>query len=276
MKRIKDFIKDLWHVLRLPEMLILPGNLAFFLILSLAPIITLFGMIASTLSLSTSSIIHFIGNIIPNGVMDILEPFFNGSGLNASNILFVIIGFFVASNGPDSLITASNILYQNKNKNYLFRRIKAIFMTFWMLLLFIFILLVMAFGSFILTKLLTFGPLGHFIANNYMIITVIKLGLAFFMIFVTIKILYTMAPDMKLKSKFVNRGALFATVTIMLLTSIYSFYVTNIAHYDMIYGGLANIAILMLLIYFVSYIIVLGIAINHNYYKYKVEMNNNE
>ena len=78
--------------------------------------------------------------------------------------------------------------------------------------------------------------------------------------------------DKKIKSKFVNYGALFATFAIIIVTTFYSIYVNNVAHYDVIYGGLANIAILMLLIYIISYIIVLGIAINHNYYE--IEMNN--
>lgn len=262
---MKKFLADLWQVIRLPEMLILPGNLAFFLILSLAPILTLFGMIASSLSLSTSSITNALGNIVPSGVMDILLPFFN-SGLSFSNFVFIFVGFFVASNGPDSLIIASNILYKNKPKNYIYRRIKAIFMTFWLLLLLVFALLVMAFGSFILNNVLTFGVIGKFISNNYVIITIVKVLITFVIIFFVIKILYTMAPDQKIKSKYVNYGALFATLSIMILTGGYSFYVTNIANYDIIYGSLANIAILMLLVYFISYIIVLGIAINHNYY----------
>lgn len=266
---MKKFLTDLWKVIRLPEMLILPGNLAFFLILSLAPILTLFGMISSALSLSTSGITNALQSVVPSGVMEILLPFFDG-GLSVTNFVFIIVGFFVASNGPDSLITASNILYKNKPKNYIYRRIKALFMTFWLILLFVFTLIVMAFGSFILNNVLTFGVIGRFIANNYVIITIVKVLIAFVMIFFIIKILYTMAPDQKIKSKYVNYGALFATLSIMVLTGGYSFYVTNIANYDVIYGSLANIAILMLLVYFISYIIVLGIAINHNYYENKM------
>ena len=267
MKRIKEFIKSLWNVLRLPEMLILPGNLAFYLILSLPPIISLFGIISSFFNLSTESISSFVGNIIPREVVEILSSFSNGSGLETANIIFVITGFYIASNGSDSLIVASNTLYKKENKNYVFRRIKAIFMTFWLILLFIIVLVFMAFGSFILTKLLSFTVLGSFIINNYFIITLLKILLSFIITFMTIKILYTMAPDTKIKSHYVNYGAFFSTVAIMLVTGIYSFYVTNFAHYDVLYGSLANIAILMLLIYFISYIIVLGIAINHNYYK---------
>ncbi len=272
MKKIKKFLIDLWHVLRLPEMLILPGNLAFFLILSLAPLISLFGLVASSLSLSTSSITNYVSNFVPKEVIEILLPFIDGSGINITNIVLVVTGFFVASNGPDSIITASNFLYKTENKNYIYRRVKAIFMTFWLLLLFIFALIVLAFGSFILNKLLSFGILGEFISNNYIIIVLIKTIIAFIMIFLTIKIIYTIAPDKTIKSKYVNYGTLFATFAIIIITTIYSVYVNNIAHYDIIYGGLANIAILMLLIYIISYIIVLGIAINHNYYEN--EMNN--
>ena len=145
-------------------------------------------------------------------------------------------------------------------------------MTFWLLILFVVTLIVLAFGSFILTKLSEFGILGEFIASNYLVILIVKTLISFVTIFLIIKIVYTLAPDQKIKSKYVNYGSLFATISIILVSTIYSFYVNNIAHYDIIYGSLANIAILMLLVYFISYIIVLGIAINHNYY----EMNNKE
>ena len=181
--------------------------------------------------------------------------------------MLVIIGFMVASNGPDSLIIASNFLYKTENKNYIYRKIKSIFITFWMLILFVIILVVLAFGSFILNKLSTFDIIGNFIVNNYTIIILIKTLIAFVIIFITIKIIYTMAPDKKIKSKYVNYGALFATIAIIVISTIYSAYVNNIAHYDIIYGSLANIIILMLLVYFISYVIILGIAINSNYYK---------
>lgn len=267
MQKIKSYLIDLWKVLRLPEMLILPGNLAFFLVLSLAPIITLFGMITSMLSLSVDSIVNFFNNVLPSSITDILVSFLNNSELNTGNILFLIVGFYVASNGTDSLITAANILYKSDHENYIKRKIKAVLMNFWLIILFIVILILLAFGSFILTKLLSFSVIGKFIANNYALITIIKLIVAFIFIFITIKIIYTMAPNKKIKSKYVNLGALFATLSIMVVTSVYSFYVTNIAHYDVIYGSLATIAILMLLIYFISYIIVLGMAINNKYYK---------
>lgn len=267
MQKLKLFITNLWHLLRLPEMLILPGNLAFYLILSLAPLITLFSIISSSLSISIDGFVNFFGSAIPSSVTELLMPLVDGSGLNAGNFIFTTLGFYIASNGQDSLIIAANMLYETEQSSYIKRKVKAIFLTIWILILFLVILLLMAFGSFILTKILTFGVIGKFISQNYSLITAIKLLLAFVVIFMFIKLIYTMAPDIKLKSKYVNFGALFATLAIMVVTSIYSFYVNNLAHYDAIYKGLASIAILMLLIYIISYILVLGMVINKNYYK---------
>lgn len=265
MKNVKKFILELYRILRLPEMLILPGNLAFFLFMSLVPIINLIGLIASSFSLSTGVLVEFISSNLPSGVVDILIPFIDGSNLTTANIIFVVIGFYVASNGPDSLITASNILYKLDNDVYIFRRTKALFMTFWLVLLIVFVLVFLGFGNLILSWLLNLNVLGGFISKNYEIITILKYLIAFLFIFFLIKILYTLAPNKNIKSKYMNKGAFFSTISIMLVTAIYSFYVTNIAHYDVMYGSLANLTILVFFLYLISYILVLGIAINYNY-----------
>lgn len=261
---MKKYIKDLWEVLRTPEMLILPGNIAFYVILSLAPLITLLGIITSSLSLPINNIVSFLSNVIPAEIIDILIPFIDGSGINTWNILFVFLGLFVVSNSMDSLIVASNLLYKNNNSNYFLRRVKAILLTICLLVLFIFAIIVMAFGRLILTKILTFGVIGKFISNHYAIISITKLLIAFLIIFVIIRTIYIISLDVKIKAKSVNIGALFATLFIIIVTELYSIYVNNIAHYDVLYGGLASIAILMFLIYLISYIIVMGIIINYN------------
>ena len=76
-----------------------------------------------------------------------------------------------------------------------------------------------------------------------------------------------MAPDMNLKSKSVNKGAIFATLSFSIITAVYSYYVTYFSNYDIIYGSLTGIVLLMIYIYILSVIFVIGIAINSNSYK---------
>ena len=76
-----------------------------------------------------------------------------------------------------------------------------------------------------------------------------------------------MAPDSRVPSKYVNKGAVFTTIGLVISTSMYSYYANNIADYSYIYGNLANIMILMVLFFVIAYFIVAGIAINANIYE---------
>ena len=76
-----------------------------------------------------------------------------------------------------------------------------------------------------------------------------------------------MAPDKRISSHYVKKGALFTTIGWIVVTSIYSYYANNLANYDLWYGGLSNIIVLMIWIYILAYILVLGIAINTNNYE---------
>ena len=86
-----------------------------------------------------------------------------------------------------------------------------------------------------------------------------------------IKLLYTMAPDKHIASKYVNKGAVFTTVGWLIVTAVYSYYANNVANYNLFYGGLSGLVILMMWIYIIAYIFVIGIAINTNDYHYLEE-----
>ena len=71
-----------------------------------------------------------------------------------------------------------------------------------------------------------------------------------------------MAPDDNVPSKCTTRGSLFTTLGLVLSTAIYSLYVNNVAHYDVLYGGLSHFVVLMIWFYIIAYIITIGIALN--------------
>ena len=48
----------------------------------------------------------------------------------------------------------------------------------------------------------------------------------------------------------------------MLATQIYSGWVGNFAHYDIFYGSISNIIILLMWVYILAYIFVIGLIIN--------------
>ena len=103
------------------------------------------------------------------------------------------------------------------------------------------------------------------------IIAVLKGPIAWLIIFCFIKIIYTMAPDRKIPSSFVNKGAIFTSIGWVIATYAYSYYISNFAHYNVFYGGLSNVIILMLWVYLLAYIFTIGMALNHNEEKEQLE-----
>lgn len=267
MERIKRICTKMFKLICKPEMLILPGHLAFFLVLSIIPIITLIGFIASFFSISIDTFVGLLNDSLPEAVSSLLLPYISGKGIDLNIISFTFIGFLLASNGAHSIIVASNTLYELKQSPYLNRRIKAIFLTILLVLLILFILLVLGFGNKILRFILSLGFLSSISEYVLDLFILLKWPIALLFIFIVIKLLYTVAPDSYIKSKYVNRGAFISTIGITLVTLVYSYYVSNFSNYDLFYGGLSNIIVLMMWVYIVSYILIIGIAFNASSYK---------
>ena len=270
MRKIKNYLKKLYEIIMTPSMSYLPGNIAFFLVLSIFPILTLIGIIASKFSLDVNTLIDLIDISLPSKVSEILATFIQGKGFDSNIFLFMTIGFFLASNGADAIILASNNLYGFPNSDYLKRRIKAIFIIILIILLFIFMLGFLAFGNHILHIVLSLIKDQSLVKLIYYIFIIIKWPFALFIIFFSVKLIYTITPDWKIMSKHTTKGAIFTTISWIIVMQIYSFWVNNLANYDLFYGSISNIIILMLTTYLISYILVIGIAINVKSYEYKV------
>lgn len=267
MNLTKRYLKKLFNICKKPEMKILPGNIAFFLVLSIFPIITLCGYLASFFSISVDSIVDLMGQALPNEITKVLVPYITGYGMDFHIGFYVIIGYIVASNGAHSIIVSCNTLYGLEHSNYLARRIKSLFITILLVTLFVFTLLVLAFGNTILKFILSINIFDEFSSTFYFIFLLLKWPFAIIFIFIMIKLIFTIAPDSFINSKYTNRGALFTSIAWLVSTFLYSYYVLYFSHYDIFYGSLSNIIVMMMWIYILSYSLVIGIVISVQNYK---------
>lgn len=267
---LKEFYENFKKVLFKPEMAILPGQLAYFFVLAIVPTITLISYEAALLNLSTDVIYDFIGSAFSSDIASMLLATSASKEKGIGFFLVVIIGYFIASNGPASIIITSNTIYGEKQEGFFRRRLKALIMTFVLVLLFIFMLIVPVFGTKII-ELFKFVDLNSNVTDNVsMIITFLQGPITWLIMYLFIKILYTMAPNKKVRSKNVGYGALFTTFSWVIITYIYSYYINNLAHYTTFYGGLANIVILMFWFYLLAYAFTIGMALN--YRKEEIEL----
>lgn len=261
--RLKEFLSNVLIVLKRPELKVLPGQLAFFFVLSIVPTITLLGYFTSYLNISSDFVFNFISKALNSDIASLVCNTITNPDVGLRFYFSILIAYYFASNGAASMIVTSNAIYGIKDSSFLKRRLKAFVMTIFLIILFIFILVVPLFGERII-ELIKYVNLNANITEIIIaIFNYIKGPFSWIIIFIFIKLLFTLAPDRKLPSKNVNYGAIFTSVMWIIVTSIYSFYINHFAAYDVFYGSLANIVILMVWFYLLSYIFTIGIALNY-------------
>lgn len=275
-RKVTAFFKDIYTLIKRPEMSILPAHLAFYLMMMLVPVLVLLGTILTNFNISSGNITTIIYNNLPTNVANLIID------MSTSNIPFInlwiilIPAILLASNGTYSIIKVSNSIYKVNDKNYLKKKTKSFLMVIVLLMLFIFVLLVPTFGNLI------FRVIGSIVTNTnvansiyYQVFKLFKYPVSFFFIYLSVKFLYFMAPSIRLKTKELVAGSLFTSIMWVVSTLLYSHYIDLFTRYETFYGSMSSILFLMIWIYVLSYIFVLGMSLNsYNHLKKDKEKTN--
>lgn len=274
MKReVKRIYQNFLDALKTPELRILPGQLAFYILMSMIPIIAIISLTASIL-FNNFDLANTLNDLIPSALSNLIIKLVDNSSVG--NVAFIIACYIIlGSNGPSAIIIASNAIYGLEQPSFIRLKVKACVMTMILVILLLFIIIIPLLGNIILRNIMEYFSITYLIKEYYGVISIMKLLGSFLVIYISVKLLYTLGPDTSVKSKHTTLGSIFTTIGFIASTELFAFYITNIARYDELYGNFANILILLIWIYLLAYIFVMGMAINVNRYQNK-ECNNNE
>ena len=114
-----------------------------------------------------------------------------------------------------------------------------------------------------------YESLNKIVENILLIYKAIKWPITFLFIFFNIRLIYSIAPSYRIDKSSTTLGAFITTVGWVIATAIFSYYIKYFAKYDLIYGGLSSIIMLLIWFYILSFILILGIVINSTEYNKK-------
>ena len=245
-RRKKNFFKNFWEAFWRSEMLILPGQIAFFLFLSLVPTITLIGYTCSYLNLSNDLISNLLSNVFSSEVSSLIMPVITSTDITPAFFITLGVGYFIASNGMSSIIVASNTIYGIQDSGFFRRRLKAMLIELIIVVLMLFVLIVPLLSQSIINMINSLNMTANAAEITKKVFDLLNGPISWIIIFLFIKLIYTLAPDRKVNQHAINTGALFTTISWIGTTSLYAYYINNFANYSLFYGALANIVVLML------------------------------
>lgn len=252
-------VKRIWE----DDIFGLAAQLAYFFLLSLFPLLIVLVSLIPYLPIKQEEMLWVVADFAPGQTMAFIETNLNEimSHQNGTLLSFGILAtIWSASNGMNALIRALNKAYEVKeSRSFVVARGMAILFTFALVFVFLVALLLPVFGKqigmFLFAKL---GLSSQFLAFWNMMRWLMS-ALIIYLVFLAV---YWIAPNKKFKCIEASPGAFFATVSWLVVSFGFSYYVSNFGNYSAMYGSIGAVIVLLIWFYLTGVTILLGGEIN--------------
>lgn len=256
------FINEFMKKMRRDDVSAHAASAAFFMFLSIFPILMLLCSILPYTHISEADLLRVVTDLLPSTI-DPLAVSVIGDLYDRSPTIISLSAVFViwsAAKGILALLKGLNDVQDvDETRNYFVLRFWSCIYTVILLVLIVFTLIVLVFGNPIINNLLSHLPNVRYIAILLMpfryLVVIVALALVF-------AFMYALIPNKKNRVFDKMPGAVFASFGWTIFSWAFSMYVERYGAFDM-YGSLTTIVIIMLWLYFCMYILLLGDELNY-------------
>jgi membrane protein len=274
------------------------AELTFWLLLSLVPATILLAQLLQLFTITMGAVNNILAMYLSEEVHQLFAPLIQYNPRGGVTIFLILMALWAGSSAVFTLMRITNLAYGVMAADgaqvvlVITERLRAILMTLLILLTMIFTFYVVIFGELIVNAVLSYNSV--FLGREYTFSEVwlairwpIAFGLFFLMTFSIYTILPRSAPGQekpvldgkrpafryaikswadkyRLGSKRALPGSFFSAVCMLIATWIYTLFVRNIdlTNFNILYGGLSSVVVLLFWFYIISFIVIIGIQIN--------------
>lgn len=263
---MNKFIKEIKYFLRkisASRVGAYSAQTAFFMFLSLIPLVMLLLSLVRQLGTPTDEIAQITSDFAPGFLSSFFATYIDEivrDGRLSLTIVSAVILLWSASRGIYAIIGGLNSVYEIKEeRNYFLIRILAVFYTVAFIVILVGALLLLVFGDEINNLLYSLLPN---LKGLVYILSSLRFILGFVILILFFSVLYKSLPSQKMK--FIDQipGAVITSAGWVSFSILFSFFVDNFSNYSNIYGSLTAIIVLMLWMYICMYIMFIGAEIN--------------
>lgn len=241
------------------------AQLTYYLILSVFPFLIFFLSILKFTPLADAGVLERLLAVLPGDTQKILYDIISEimrKG-NFALLSFGAIGaLWSSSNGIMSIIKSVNRAFDLEESRP-FWKLRGLSIIFTISL---YIVLIIAFSILIFGEVFFNLIFISYTWPSYIIWKILKIIIPLLFMGLMLSFLYKFSPSIKegIEVKFSETipGSVFASIGIILFSSIFSFYVNNFGNYSKSYGSIGGLIVLLIWLYSISIVIVLGAEVN--------------
>lgn len=241
------------------------AQIAFYFFLSLVPMLILLSQILAFFSMSFDSVRELLVEYTSAEISAMVGGFISYTPTGTMNFLFILVSLWAASKAQFFLSKIANysITGEIVGRGYFKERLRAIQTIVLTLFTIVFSLIIMVYGELIiqlvLDTLLEFLNISFTIGDFWYNI---RWPVAMLLYFITVSSSYYILPTTRVRLREILPGSIFASLSILIVTSIYSIYAQKIANYSILYGSLASLIAIMMWFYLLGWTLGLGVMVN--------------
>ena len=269
---IKKFAKEMFYRVMYDEISLLSANLSYYFILSLFPMLIVALALTPYFKIDQQFLLEKIQSYAPGDLGDYLFDMISEVLNNKNNTIItvgIVFTLWSASSGIYGIIIAFNNAFRVRDG-----RIWIVTKLISMILTALFLV-----GMFVALVLIVFGKQLTYILFHkfnldegyYNLWSVLNSSLPVLFIFLIFVFLYTMGPNLKLKAISIIPGAIFATISWIIVSKLFGYYIDHFSSYIKTYGTIGAFMAFVLWLYITGYILIIGAEINAIFHNYKVE-----
>lgn len=260
-----DILWRTYREMNSDRVLSIAGGVAFFVLLAIFPaisaLVSAYGLFFNPSTIANN--LSLLNDVVPGNVLAIVHDQANRIASNSGRALStgLIVGIFVslwsALSGVKAMIDALNVIYEHpEGRSFLRLNLVAFAFT------------LAGFGTFLLAIVavvvmpLILSPIG--LGNLTETLTRIGRWPALLLfLLIGLAFLFRYGPHRRAaRWQWVSVGSVFAAVTWIIASVLFSWYLTNFANYNATYGSLGAVAGLMIWLWISTTVVLLGAELN--------------
>ncbi|MES2734180.1 MAG: YihY/virulence factor BrkB family protein [Bacteroidota bacterium] len=209
-------------------------------------------------------IMDFLSDVLPKGIYrDAAATIQDIISRPRGNLLSLgfVLALYAATNGMVALMTAFNRTYRTtENRTFIKKRLVAVVLTFALAFVLFLSILLLIVGEIVLDWIVTESLINE--DFTYYLILILRYIIVFLSFFGMVSFIYYLAPSIHKRWRFFSLGSIVASSLGIIITQLFSYYFSNFASYNKLYGSIGTIIAFMIWIYLISIIILLGFELN--------------
>lgn len=266
MGKIFDTVKEWNRRLGEDAVAAYSAQAAFFVIISLFPLLMLLAACVRFLPWDLAEMMDFLFSILPVNVQQLAGGILDEIYTNSTNLMLSLTAFVAvwsSSRGVYALLQGVRAVHHptkngSKVRNWQLRALSVVY-TVLLIIILLLVMVLWVFGNSLQNLLLEWVPM---LSEVDFLLSFLRLFVGLCMLVLFCMLLYTAARPRSGRFYRYFPGALLSSLGWMGFSYAYSFYISHFSNMSYFYGSLSAVVLMMLWLYFCLYILLVGAEFN--------------